>query len=74
VIGSAFLSGWYLAGNDRSRRTVLSLGTAQRNMSAALVVAQSNFVDPNVTVMCMVGGILMLGGLLLAARMLARQA
>jgi BASS family bile acid:Na+ symporter len=67
VAVSAFLSGWYLAGNDRSRRTVFSLGTAQRNMSAALAGAQSNFADPNVPVMCM------LGGLLLTARMLARR-
>jgi BASS family bile acid:Na+ symporter len=50
------------------------LATAQRNISAALLVAGANFSDPNVLVMVMVGGMLMLGGLLVTARVLSRRA
>lgn len=38
--------------------TVLGLGTAQRNLSAALVVAAQNFADdPNVLTMILVAGL-----------------
>ncbi|MFO7663288.1 MAG: bile acid:sodium symporter, partial [Chloroflexota bacterium] len=59
LIAGAFLIGWLLVGKDRSVRPVLGLATAQRNISAALVVAGGNFDDPNVLVMCMVGALLM---------------
>ena len=42
------------AGKDRERRSVLGLGTAQRNIAAALLVGGQNFDDPNVVVMIMV--------------------
>jgi len=43
--------GWVLGGPSVDTRTVLALGTAQRNTAAALVVASQNFRDPNVIVM-----------------------
>jgi len=72
IIG-AFLIGWLLAGKQRTVRPVLGLGTAQRNISAALVVASGNFDDPNVLVMCMVGALLMLVGLMFTAGELSKR-
>ena len=70
LIFGAFLIGWLLAGANRDLRPVLGLATAQRNLSAALLVAGSNFSDPNVLVMVMVGAVLMLGGLMATAKVL----
>ncbi len=74
LILGAFLTGWLFAGENRELRTILALATAQRNLSAALLVAAANFSDPNVLVMVMVGGVLMLGGLLATARVLGSRA
>jgi BASS family bile acid:Na+ symporter len=74
LIVGAFLFGWLLAGKERAARPVLGLGTAQRNISAALVVAGANFSDPNVLVMCMAGALLMLAGLMVTAGELGKRA
>jgi BASS family bile acid:Na+ symporter len=50
----ALAIGLLLGGKDASMRSVMGLGTAQRNLSAALLVAAQNFSDdPNVLVMVM---------------------
>jgi BASS family bile acid:Na+ symporter len=59
VAGSVAL-GWLFGGADIADRSVMGLGTAQRNVSAALVVGAQNFEDPNVLVMLIVGALLML--------------
>jgi len=46
VLATGF--GWLLGGTDRAVRTVLCLGTAQRNIAAAVVVATQNFADPGI--------------------------
>lgn len=74
LIVSAFLFGWLLAGKERAARPVLGLGTAQRNISAALVVAGANFSDPDVLVMCMAGALLMLASLMVTAAELGKRA
>ena len=43
--------GWVLGGPGFGTKGVLALGTAQRNIAAALVVGGKNFDDPNVLVM-----------------------
>ena len=43
VIGGALLIGALLGGRERGARSVMMLGTAQRNVSAAIVVATQNF-------------------------------
>jgi len=73
LIVGAFLIGWLLAGKEGTARPVLGLGTAQRNISAALVVAGGNFSDPDVLVMCMVGALLMLAGLMITAGWLGKR-
>ena len=50
----SFVIGYVLGGSSRPIRRVLALGTAQRNLSAALAIATLNFTDPDVMVMIMV--------------------
>ena len=44
-IVASFLIGFFGGGSDPGIKSVLGLGTAQRNLSAALVVALQNFAD-----------------------------
>jgi len=60
LIALTFVAGYFLAGADPGARSVVGLGTAQRNVSAALVVATSNFTDPDVLIIILVGALLML--------------
>jgi predicted Na+-dependent transporter len=70
----AFVFGYLLGGRDGSIRSVLGLGTAQRNLSAALVVATANFAqDPDVIVMVLVLGLVDLVTLLITANLLGRR-
>jgi predicted Na+-dependent transporter len=73
LILGAFIIGWLLAGKDTAAKPVLALGTAQRNIAAALVVAGNNFSDPDVLLICMVGALLMLIVLMLGAGELGRR-
>lgn len=73
LIMGAFIIGWLSAGKDVSNKPVLALGTAQRNIAAALVVAGSNFSDPDVLLMCMIGALLMLILLMLIAGELGKR-
>lgn len=51
----------YGLGPTAATRSVMGLGTAQRNIAAAMVVATGNFSDdPNVLTMILVGALLML--------------
>ncbi len=55
----ALAIGLLLGGKDPSVRSVMGLGTAQRNLAAAMLVAALNFSkDPNVLVMVMLVAIL----------------
>ncbi|MFN2159890.1 MAG: bile acid:sodium symporter family protein [Anaerolineales bacterium] len=49
----ALAAGYFMGGSDPGTRSVMGLGTAQRNISAALVVAAQNF-DANVITYIMV--------------------
>jgi BASS family bile acid:Na+ symporter len=51
---AGFALGWLLGGPARDTRSVLAMGTAQRNIAAALVVGGQNFEDPRVVVMVVV--------------------
>ena len=53
-IALGFGIGWMLGGPDPDTRRVLALGTGQRNLAAALVVAGESFSDPKVVVMVIV--------------------
>jgi BASS family bile acid:Na+ symporter len=71
VAGSTI--GWFLGGPAAETRSVMSLGTAQRNIAAALVVAKQNFSDPQVVVMVVVIAIVGLVLLFPFARWLAKR-
>jgi len=73
LIALGFGAGWLLGGPGRDTRSVLALGTAQRNIAAALVVG-SGFADPKVVVMVVVVAIVGLFILMPTARLLSRGA
>jgi BASS family bile acid:Na+ symporter len=64
--------GWLLGGPQSDTRGVMALGTAQRNIAAALVVGGQNFSDPRVIVMVVVVAIVGLLLLMPLARYLAK--
>ena len=64
--------GWLLGGPRPDTRGVMALGTAQRNIAAALVVGGQNFKDPQVIVMVVVVAIVGLLLLMPFARYLAK--
>lgn len=65
--------GWALGGPAADTRPVLGLGTAQRNIAAALVVGGQSFSNPSVLVMVVVVAIVSLLILLPISRLLARK-
>ena len=65
--------GWFLGGPGVSTRRVLALGTAQRNIAAALVVGSQSFTDPKVVVMVVVVAIVSLLILMPLSRKLANS-
>ncbi len=70
----SFLIGFLFGGRDAGDRSVMGLGTAQRNVSAAIVVAAANFSGTNTLSFVLVGAILLLLILLpTAKRMGARS-
>jgi BASS family bile acid:Na+ symporter len=70
----SFGIGWLLGGPEPDARRVLALGTAQRNIAAALVVAAQSFEDPKVVVMVIVVAIVGLLILMPLSRRLAPPA
>jgi BASS family bile acid:Na+ symporter len=72
-IATGFVVGWFLGGADASTRRVLALGTAQRNIAAALVVGSQSFTDPKVVVMVVVVAIVSLLILMPLSRKLANS-
>lgn len=73
ILGS-LLIGYFLGGRDPGTRSVMGLGTAQRNVSAAIVVAAQNFPGSNTLVFVLVAAIVMLLILLPAARRMGMRA
>ena len=63
--------GYALGGPAPGTRSVLGLGTGQRNVAAALVIATQNFDDPGVAVMLLVTTLAGLLILVPAARLFA---
>ena len=72
-IAVGFGIGWLLGGPGMDTRRVLALGTAQRNIAAALVVGGQSFSDPKVVVMVVVVAIVSLLVLMPLSRLLAKR-
>jgi BASS family bile acid:Na+ symporter len=64
-------TGWLLGGRDTNTKRVMALGTGQRNIAAALVVASQSFSDPKVVVMVIVVAIVGLVVLMPLSRAMA---
>jgi BASS family bile acid:Na+ symporter len=71
VLGLGF--GWLLGGPDVDIKRVMALGTGQRNIAAALVVASQSFDDPKVVVMVIVVAIVGLIILMPLSRALGKR-
>jgi BASS family bile acid:Na+ symporter len=71
-IAAGYGLGWLLGGPGMDTRPVLGLGTAQRNIAAALVVGSQSFSDANVVVMVVVVAMVSLLILMPLSRWLAR--
>jgi BASS family bile acid:Na+ symporter len=65
--------GWLLGGPAADTKRVMALGTGQRNIAAALVVANQSFDDPKVVVMVIVVAIIGLIILMPLSRALAKR-
>ena len=72
-IALGYAVGWALGGPAADTRPVLGLGTAQRNIAAALVVGSQSFSNPRVVVMVVVVAMVSLLILLPLSRLLARN-
>lgn len=73
-IAGSLLIGYFLGGRDAGTRSVMGLGAAQRNISAALVVAAQNFAGTDTLVLVLVAAILLLLILLPTARRMGMRA
>ena len=71
-VALALAAGYALGGPAPDTRSVLGLGTGQRNIAAALVIATQNFTDPGVVVMLLVTTLAGAVVLVLAARRFGR--
>jgi BASS family bile acid:Na+ symporter len=65
--------GYLLGGPGTDRKSVMGLGTGQRNISAALVVGAQNFQDPDVLTILLVGSLVMLVVLVIAGGELGKR-
>ena len=72
IVG-ALLIGIILGGRESSIRNVMGLGTAQRNVAAAIVVSAQNFSGTNTLIFVLVAAILLLLVLLPTARFMASR-
>jgi BASS family bile acid:Na+ symporter len=71
-VGLNLGAGYALGGPAPGTRSVLGLGTGQRNVAAALLIATQNFTDPGVAVMLLVTTFAGLVVLIVAARWFGR--
>ncbi|WP_152649911.1 bile acid:sodium symporter family protein [Demequina globuliformis] len=75
LVAVLLVLGYVMGGATREHKVVTSLGTAQRNLSAALLVAGTSFIDtPTVLVTVMVAALLLTASLLLAAGEMGKRA
>lgn len=72
-VGLGCATGWLLGGPGNETKRVLALGTGQRNIAAAIVVASGSFSDPRVVVMVIVVAIVGLIVLMLLSRFLGKR-
>ncbi len=57
LVAGSFFFGWWMAPTQRTE-PVFGLGTGQRNVAAAAVVAEQSFTDPEIAVVVVIGAVL----------------
>lgn len=73
-IAVAFAVAYFMGGSDSGNRSVMGLGTAQRNLGAAMAIAGTNFASqPNVLVMIIVVAVIGLTILMLIGGELGKR-
>jgi predicted Na+-dependent transporter len=72
-IAGSLLIGMLLGGRDPSIRSVMGLGTAQRNVAAAILVSVQNFSDSNTVSFVLVAAVLLLLVLLPTAKRMGKR-
>lgn len=70
LLAGSFLIGYTIASPRRERRIVLALGTAQRGIAAATIVAVEDIKDPDTLVLVVVASVIDLAILIPLARLL----
>ncbi|MFC1618174.1 bile acid:sodium symporter family protein [Patescibacteria group bacterium] len=65
--------GYLLGGKNKDNRKVIALGTGQRNLAAAMVVALGNFSEPEVMTMVIAASLIIVVTLLIVARLMGRK-
>lgn len=65
--------GYAFGGPSLDTRSVLGLGTGQRNIAAALLIATQNFTDPDIEVMLLVSTLAGVIVMVVAARLFVRR-
>lgn len=73
ILGTMAL-GYFLGGPEKGTRVVTALGTSQRNISAAMLIAAQNFSDSKVLIMVMTGALFMMVINVLAAGEFGKRA
>lgn len=73
LVMASVAAGLLAGGRDPATRVVVGLGTGQRNLSAALVVATQNFPGTDTLTFVLVGSVVLLLLLLPSARLLGRR-
>lgn len=73
-VAGAILIGFLLGGREPAMRSVMAVGTGQRNISAALLIATTSFTDPQVVLMVLVVSVVGLALLFLTAGFFGKRA
>ena len=73
IVGGAFLMGYFIGGVDPDNREVIGLGTGQRNIAAATVVASQSIGNQQTVVMVIITSLIGLALLFPIARLLWRR-
>ncbi|HSF31988.1 MAG TPA: bile acid:sodium symporter [Candidatus Tectomicrobia bacterium] len=72
-VALSMAAGYLLGGPDKGTRRVLALGSGQRNIEAALLVASTSVADPKVMVMAVIAALVILIMLLGTAAVFGRR-
>jgi len=73
LIGSAMFFGYLFGGANREDKILMSLGAGSRNITAALLVAVTNFPDRSVTTVVIIGSLVEVVILLVLAKLYSRK-